>query len=65
VRKTCQGMQGKSKAKFELLGRKEAGAQLPLRLVELWEDLRLWLEQLTGEAEAAHFAGDSRIWKMK
>jgi putative transposase len=50
VRKTYQGMQGKSKRKFELLGSKEVAVRLPLPLVEVWEELQPEVEHLTGLA---------------
>jgi transposase-like protein len=50
VRKTYQGRQGKSKGKFELLGRKEMAVRLPLPLVEVWEELQPEVEHLTGLA---------------
>ena len=50
MRKNYQGKPGKSKGKFEVLGRKEVSVQVPLPLVEVWEDLQPRVEQLTGEA---------------
>ena len=50
MRKTYQGTQGKSKAKFEVLGRKEVAVHVPLPMVEVWEELQPRVEQLTGEA---------------
>jgi hypothetical protein len=50
VRKNYQGKPGKSKGKFEVLGRNEVSVQVPLPLVEVWEDLQPRVEQLTGEA---------------
>ena len=50
MRKTYQGRQGKSKGKFELLGRKEMAVRLPLPLVEVWEELQPEVEHLTGLA---------------
>ena len=40
----------KSKGKFEVLRRKEVSVQVPLPLVEVWEDLQPRVEQLSGEA---------------
>jgi putative transposase len=50
VRKTYQGIAGKSKRKFELLGSKEVAVRLPLPLVEVWEELQPEVEHLTGLA---------------
>ena len=50
MRKNYQVKQGKSKGKFEVLGREEESVQVPLPLVEVWEDLQPRVEQLTGEA---------------
>ena len=59
MRKNYQGKPGKSKGKFEVLGRKEVSVQVPLPLVEVSEDLQPRVEQLTGEADGGRFAGDS------
>jgi transposase-like protein len=50
VRKNYEGKPGKSKGKFEVWGRKEVSVQVPLPLVEVWEDLQPRVEQLSGEA---------------
>ena len=50
MRKTYQGIAGKSKRKFELLGSKEVAVRLPLPLVEVWEELQPEVEHLTGLA---------------
>ena len=50
MRKNYQGKPVKSKGKFEVLGRKEVSVQVPLPLVEVWEDLQPRVEQLSGEA---------------
>ena len=50
MRKTYQGIPGKSKRKFELLGSKEVAVRLPLPLVEVWEELQPEVEHLTGLA---------------
>ena len=42
-------MKDKSKAKFEVLGKREL-LEVPLPLVEVWEELQAQVEQLTGEA---------------
>src|SRR6266849_6235829 len=43
-------MQGKSKGKFEVLGKRELLVEVPLPMVEVWEELQAQVEQLTGEA---------------
>ena len=50
MRKNYQGKPGKSKGKFAVLGRNEVSVQVPLPLVEVWEDLQPRVEQLSGEA---------------
>jgi putative transposase len=50
VKKTYQGMPHKSKGKFEVLGKRELLVEVPLPLVEVWEELQAQVEQLTGEA---------------
>jgi hypothetical protein len=45
-------IRGKSKAKFEVLGRKEVAVHVPQQMVELWEELKSRVEQQTGEAGA-------------
>ncbi len=50
MRKTYQGRQAKSKPKFELIGNRELLVQVPLPMVEVWEELQAQVEQLTGEA---------------
>jgi hypothetical protein len=50
VKKTYQGMPDKSKSKFELLGNGELLVEVPLPMVEVWEELQAEVEQLTGEA---------------
>jgi transposase-like protein len=50
VKKTYQGMQDKSKQKFEVIGKRELVVEVPLPLVEVWEELQAQVEQLTGEA---------------
>ncbi len=49
MKKTYQGMQDKSKAKFEVLGKREL-LEVPLPMVEVWEELQAQVEQLTGAA---------------
>ncbi|MGH9701551.1 MAG: IS256 family transposase [Candidatus Acidiferrales bacterium] len=50
MRKTYQGTQDKSKQKFEVLGKRELLVEVPLPMVEVWEELQAQVEQLTGEA---------------
>jgi hypothetical protein len=50
VRKPYQGTQNKSKQKFEVLGRRELLVEVPLTMVEMWEELQAQVEQLTGQA---------------
>jgi transposase-like protein len=50
MRKTYQGTAGKSKAKFEVVGERRLAVGLPLPLVEVWEELQLAVEHLTGLA---------------
>jgi putative transposase len=49
VKKTHQGTKDKSKQKFEVLGKREL-LEVPLPLVEVWDELQAQVEQLTGEA---------------
>ena len=49
MKKTYQGMQDKSKGKFEVLGKREL-LEVPLPMVEVWEELQAQVEQLTGQA---------------
>ena len=50
MRKTYQGTQDKSKQKFVVLGKRELLLEVPLPMVEVWEELQAQVEQLTGEA---------------
>jgi hypothetical protein len=50
VKKTYQGMKDKSKPKFEVLGKREMLVEVPLPMVEVWEELQAQVEQLTGQA---------------
>lgn len=50
MRKTYQGTQGKSKQKFEVIGKRELLVEVPLPMVEVWEELQAQVEQLTGHA---------------
>jgi hypothetical protein len=50
VRKSYQGRQDKSKPKFEVMGKRELVVEVPLAIVEVWEELQAQVEQLTGEA---------------
>ena len=49
MKKSYQGMKDKSKEKFEVLGKREL-LEVPLPMVEVWEELQAQVEQLTGEA---------------
>lgn len=50
MKKTYQGMKDKSKPKFEVLGKRELLVEVPLPMVEVWEELQAQVEQLTGQA---------------
>ena len=50
MRKTYQGMERKSKQKFEVLGNRELLVEVRLPMVEVWEELQAQVEQLTGQA---------------
>ena len=50
MKKTYQGMQGKSKRNFQVLGERELLVQVPLPMVEVWEELQAEVEQWTGQA---------------
>ena len=50
MRKTYQRTSGKSKHNFAVIGRKELAVELPLPLVEVWEQLQPEVEHLTGMA---------------
>ena len=50
MKKTYQGRPDKSKQKFEVLGKRELLVEVPLPLVEVWEELQAQVEQWTGEA---------------
>jgi transposase-like protein len=50
VKKTYQGTQDKSKQKFEVIGKGEMVVEVPLPMVEVWEEMQAQVEQLTGEA---------------
>jgi transposase-like protein len=43
-------MQSKSKRKFEVIGNRELLVEVPLPMVEVWEELQAQVEQLTGHA---------------
>lgn len=49
MRKTYQGMKDKCKEKFEVLGKREL-LEVPMPMVEVWEELQAQVEQLTGAA---------------
>lgn len=48
--KTYQGTGSKSKQKFEVLGNEKLLMEIPLPMVEVWEELQAQVEQLTGQA---------------
>jgi putative transposase len=50
VRKTYQGRPDKSKQKFEVIGKRELLVQVPLPMVEVWEEMQAQVEQWTGQA---------------
>ena len=50
MRNKYQRRSSKSKHNFEVVGRKELAVQVPLPLVEVWEELQPQVEQLTGLA---------------
>jgi len=50
VKRTYQGIQNKSKQKFEIIGKREMLVEVPLPMVEVWEELQAEVEQLTGQA---------------
>lgn len=50
MKKTYQGEPAKSKHKFDVLGKRELSVEVPLPLVEVWEELQPEVEHLTGMA---------------
>jgi len=40
VKKTYQVAQGKSKQKFEVIGKREMLVEVPLPMVEMWEEMQ-------------------------
>ncbi len=50
MKKTYQGTPAKSKHKFEVVGNRELLVELPLPLIEVWEELQPEVEHLTGMA---------------
>jgi len=48
VKKTYQGTRDKSKQKFEVLGKRDRTVEVPLPMVEAWEELQAQVEELTG-----------------
>lgn len=50
MRKTYQGTGSKSKQKFEVMGNSKLLVEMPLPMVEVWEELQTQVEQLTGHA---------------
>ncbi len=47
MRKTYQGTRGKSKQKFEVLGKGKLLVEVSLPMVEVWEELQAQVERLT------------------
>ncbi len=50
MRKTYQGTGSKSNQKFEVMGSGKLLVEMPLPMVEVWEELQTQVEQLTGHA---------------
>ena len=50
MRKTYQGTGSESKRKFEVMGNGKLLVEMPLPMVEVWEELQTQVEQLTGHA---------------
>ncbi len=50
MRKNYQGTGEKSKRKFEVIGKRELLVEVPLPMVEVWEELQTEVEELTGQA---------------
>ncbi len=50
MKKTYQGTQDKAKQKFEVIGKREMLVEVPLPMVEVWEEMQAQVEQLTGQA---------------
>ena len=50
MKKTYQGTEDKSKQKFEVIGKREMLVEVPLPMVEVWEEMQAQVEQLTGQA---------------
>ncbi len=50
MRKTYQGTGSKSKQKFEVMGNGKLLVEMPLPMIEVWEELQAQVEQLTGHA---------------
>ena len=50
MKKSYQGTPDKSKEKFEVLGKRERMVEVPLPMVEVWEELQAQVEDLTGQA---------------
>lgn len=50
MRKTYQGTGSKSKQKFEVMGNGKLLVEMPLPMVEVWEELQAQVEQWTGHA---------------
>ncbi len=50
MKKTYQGRENKSNQKFEVMGNRKLLVEMPLPMVEVWEELQAQVEHLTGEA---------------
>jgi putative transposase len=50
VKKTYQVRENKSNQKFEVIGNRKLLVEMPLPMVEVWEELQAQVEQLTGQA---------------
>jgi putative transposase len=50
VKKPYQGRENKSNQKFEVIGNRKLLVEMPLPMVEVWEELQAQVEQLTGQA---------------
>ena len=50
MKKTYQVRENKSNQKFEVIGNRKLLVEMPLPMVEVWEELQAQVEQLTGQA---------------
>ena len=62
MKKTYQGTQDKSKQKFEVIGKREMLVEVPLPMVEVWEEMQAQVEQLTGKPGGG---SSVRFWKTR